>query len=62
MEVCRLYWWKHNNKVGQYSTAQVHRSVNAVLKNPDKMPNSFDDYDIQYKPLKGLEPEIYELS
>lgn len=62
MEVCRLYWWKHNNKVGQYSTAQVHRSVNAVLKNPDKMPNSFDDYDIQYKPLKGLEPEVYELS
>ena len=62
MEVCRMYWWKHNNKVGQYSTAQVHRSVNAVLKNPDKMPNSFDDYDIQYKPLKGLEPEIYELS
>lgn len=62
MEVCRLYWWKHNNKVGQFSTAQVHRSVNAVLKNPDKMPNSFDDYDIQYKPLKGLEPEVYELS
>lgn len=62
MEVCRLYWWKHNNKVGQYSTAQVHRSVNAVLKNPDKMPNSFDDYDIEYKPLKGLEPEVYELS
>lgn len=62
MEVCRLYWWKHNNKVGQYSTAQVHRSVNAVLKNPDKVPNSFDDYDIQYKPLEGLEPEVYELS
>lgn len=62
MEVCRLYWWKHNNKVGQYSTAQVHRSVNAVLKNPDKAPNSFEDYDIEYKPLKGLEPEVYELS
>ena len=62
MEVCCLYWWKHNNKSGQYSTAQVHRSVNAVLKNPDKMPNCFDDYEIEYKPLKGLEPEIYELS
>ena len=62
MEVCCLYWWKHNNKVGQYSTAQVHRSVKAVLKNPDKLPNSFDDYEIQYKPLEGLEPEVYELS
>ena len=62
MEVCRLYWWKHNNKVGQYSTAQVHRSVNAILKNPDKLPNSFEDYTIEYKPLEGLEPEVYELS
>ena len=58
MEVCRLYWWKHNNKVGQYSTAQVHRSVNAVLKYPDKMPTCFDDYEIKCEPLEGLEPEI----
>ena len=61
MEVCRLYWWKHNNKSGQYSTAQVHRSVNAVLKNKDKMPDSFEDYEIIENKLDGLEPEVYEL-
>ncbi|MBR4907564.1 MAG: type I-C CRISPR-associated protein Cas7/Csd2 [Acidaminococcaceae bacterium] len=61
MEVCRLYWWKHNNKSGQYSTAQVHRSVNAVLKNKDKMPDSFEDYEIIENKLDGLKPEVYEL-
>ena len=25
MEVCKLYWWKHNCAAGQYSSAKVHR-------------------------------------
>lgn len=27
MEVNKLYWWKHNSKTGQYSSAKVHRSL-----------------------------------
>jgi CRISPR-associated protein Csd2 len=28
MEVKKLIWWRHNCKNGQYSSAQVHRSLN----------------------------------
>lgn len=59
MEVVSLYWFKHNCKDGQYSTAKVHRSVNAVLKNPDKLPVCMDDYEVIYEPLNGLDVEIF---
>ena len=58
MEITRLYWWKHNCKDGQYSSAQVHRSVHAELKDPDTIPASPEDYTITLEPLAGLEPEI----
>lgn len=32
MEVVKLYWFKHNNETGQYSSALVHRSVTAHKK------------------------------
>ena len=44
MEVCKMYWWKHNNKSGQYSTAQVHRSVKIEALNDN--PKSYEDYNI----------------
>ncbi len=61
MEVCRLYWWKHGQKLPKYSSAKVHRSVKIELKNPDKKPASFDDYNITVEKLEGLEPEVYDL-
>jgi len=27
MEVCRVIWWQHNCKAGQYSSAKVHRTL-----------------------------------
>ena len=41
-----LYWWKHNNKIGQYSSAKVHHSLHIEQKNPDAIPVSIDDYTI----------------
>lgn len=32
MEVLKVFWWKHNNKAGQYSSAKVHGSLKV---NPD---------------------------
>lgn len=32
MEVVRLYWWRHNCKSGQYSSAKVHRCLHVELK------------------------------
>lgn len=60
MEVVRLYWWEHNCKDGQYSSARVHRSVKIALKDENKLPSSIDDYEISLEPLEGLEPEVLE--
>ena len=60
MEVNKIYWWKHNCKTGQYSTAEVHRSVAVKRKNKEKAPTSFDDYEINVKKLKGLAMEEIE--
>lgn len=59
MEVCRVFWWEHNCKSGQYSAAKVHRSVNVTKNKPS--PQNFEDYDLELTPLEGLEPTIYEL-
>ena len=60
MEVVKLFWWKHNCKDGQYSSAKVHRSVKIALKDDSGTPQSVDDYAITLEPLPGLEPEIID--
>jgi CRISPR-associated protein Csd2 len=55
MEVHRVYWWKHNNKNGQYSSAQVHRLLE-VKPNRDE-PKSIGDYAITLKELPDLKCE-----
>ena len=60
MEVVKLFWWKHNCKDGQYSSAKVHRSVKVALKNEDTMPSCADDYVITLEGLPGLEPEVMD--
>ncbi|WP_346869061.1 type I-C CRISPR-associated protein Cas7/Csd2 [Clostridium sp. UBA5119] len=58
MEVCKLYWWKHNAQMGQYSSAKVHRSLKIIPK--VEIPKSIDDYEISHEILDGLTPEIYD--
>lgn len=60
MEVVNVYWWKHNNQIGQYSSAKVHRSLKIEPEDPTAIPKSFDDYIVTLEPLEGLEPEILE--
>ncbi|MCD7886803.1 MAG: type I-C CRISPR-associated protein Cas7/Csd2 [Clostridiales bacterium] len=60
MEVYRLYWWEHNCKDGQYSSARVHRSVKVTQKDPSALPTSVEDYDITLEPLPCLEPEVID--
>lgn len=60
MEVVRLYWWQHNNKIGQYSSAKVHGTVQIALKEGVTAPKSVEDYDITLAPLDGLVPEIID--
>lgn len=56
MEVYRLYWWKHNNSIGQYPPAQVHRTVQVTPR--VDFPLRIEDYNITVENLPGLEPEV----
>lgn len=60
MEIVKLYWFKHNCKDGQYSSAKVHRSVCAVKKEGIGVPISADDYEFHVEELPGLEVEEIE--
>lgn len=60
MEVKKVYWWEHNCKDGQYSSAKVHRSLKIEPKAGVMLPASFDDYTISLEPLPGLEPEVID--
>jgi len=58
MEVVSVYWWRHNNKIGQYSAAKVHDSLKIALKEGVLIPASVEDYEVRLEKLAGLEPEI----
>ena len=60
MEVVKLYWFEHNSKAGQYSTAKVHRSVKVAQKASVSLPTSPEDYEIILEELPGLTPEIID--
>lgn len=60
MEVVKLFWWEHNCKEGQYSSAKVHRSVHVTPKNPEGIPTCVDDYEITLDELPDLVPEIID--
>lgn len=61
MEVCRLYWWKHDCKTPKCSSAKVHRSVQIKLKEGVGKANSIEDYDISLIELDETIPEVYDL-
>ena len=60
MEVVKLYWFEHDSKSGQYSTAKVHRSVKVTQKDPMAIPTGVEDYEITLEELPGLTPEIID--
>ncbi len=60
MEVYKVYWWKHNNPNGQYSSAKVHRSLNVKVKDGIEDPKDINDYDIEITELDGLVPEVID--
>lgn len=58
MEVVKVYWWEHSSKLGQYSSAKVHRSL-SITSNVEE-PRSIDDYTIALEPLDGLKVEVFD--
>lgn len=60
MEVVKLYWFEHNCKEGQYSSARVHRSVRVNPKAGVSMPQCVNDYEVTLEELPSLTPEIID--
>ena len=58
MEVLRVYWWTHNCKSGQYSSAKVHRLLQVEKR--IEIPRSVEDYAITCGELEGLKCEVYD--
>ncbi|MFZ7131151.1 MAG: type I-C CRISPR-associated protein Cas7/Csd2 [Eubacteriales bacterium] len=55
MEVNKVYWWEHNTKLGQYSSAKVHKTLTFQRKNHE--PKTNEDYIISIKELDNLKVE-----
>jgi CRISPR-associated protein Csd2 len=55
MEVYKVYWWEHNSKNGQYSSAKVHRLLK--VEATTDQPKSIEDYKITLGGLDGLNCE-----
>ena len=60
MEVVKVFWWMHNCKDGQYSSAKVHRLLKVHLKEGVMVPSSAQDYEIVLDELPGLACEVIE--
>ena len=60
MEVVKLYWWKHNCKDGQYSSAKVHKLLNVKLNDDVSSPSSVNDYTITVDSLPDLALEVID--
>lgn len=60
IEVHKVYWWDHHSKLGQYSSAKVHRSLQ--VKSKTDVPKSIDDYAIELdiSEIKDLKVEIID--
>ncbi|BAB04058.1 type I-C CRISPR-associated protein Cas7/Csd2 [Halalkalibacterium halodurans] len=58
MEVHKVYWWEHSSKLGQYSSAKVHRSLK--IESKTDTPKSFDDYAVELYELDGLGVEVID--
>jgi len=53
MEVKKVYWWEHNSKLGQYSSAKVHRSLNVQEDDEHQVNDTLEE-------LEGLAVQVYD--
>ena len=60
MEVCKMFWWQHEEKTPSVSTAKIHRSVKVEPKPEVDRPKAFSDYNITYEYPGCVEPEVFD--
>lgn len=59
MEVHKVYWWEHPSKLGKYSSAKVHRSLQIARKEGVSEARTVDDYKISVDDLEGVPVQIH---
>ena len=57
MEVCRMYWWQHDEKTPAVSSGRIQRGFQIQQKKGH--PVEFDDYDITWQVEGCKEPEEF---
>lgn len=56
IEVCKMYWWQHEEKMPAVSSGKIQRGFKM---NKVDRPTSFADYDITWKLDGCVEPEVF---
>lgn len=57
MEVCRMYWWQHGEKMPAVSSGKIQRSFN--IKEVSR-PSKFEDYNITWELDGCVKPEVFD--
>lgn len=57
LEVHKVIWWEHDNKLGQYSSAKVHKSLTIDMPEDAK---DFDESWMTLNELEGLKAEVLD--
>lgn len=57
MEVCRMYWWQHGEKMPAVSSGKIQRSFN--IKEVS-IPSKFEDYNITWELDGCVKPEVFD--
>ena len=66
MEVCRMYWWQHEEKTPAISSAKLQRGFHIdvdekrLAKKHRDRPKEFEDYKIEWNVEGCMEPEVFK--
>jgi CRISPR-associated protein Csd2 len=58
MEVCKMYWWQHDEKTPAISSGKIQRGFN--IKQKKDRPKEFTDYEITWHVDGCKEPEEFD--
>ena len=58
MEVCKMYWWQHDEKTPAVSSGKIQRGFE--IKPKKEHPREFTDYEISWHVDGCKEPEEFD--
>lgn len=56
MEVCKMYWWQHDEKTPAVSSGRIQKGFHVEAKK--EHPREFEDYEIIWHVDGCKEPEV----